>query len=223
MGQRLYELSENPLVQNSLFAIEGRASIKAEEIPCPPIDTFLDWLLNTQTDEPSTPLGWRDYEGAPPCPWQDDRADGRSKFFFQLGAHKQIEFKDRNGVKMFLFRKEIKSKVWEICKLFHALSDRSYPPKMDYRKMKELERRCDELIEETIGLLKEEGSSERRRSASRSPSPRRKAFLLKANAPKAPTMRRNRGRLAARPPRLSQHKDAEKHGDAANVTFGRPS
>lgn len=157
LGQRLYELSENPLVQNSLFAIEGRASIKAEEIPCPPIDTFLDWLLNTQTDEPSTPLGWRDYEGAPPCPWQDDRADERSKIFFQLGAHKQIEFKDRNGVKMFLFRKEIKSKIWEICKLFHALSDRSYPPKMDYRKMKELERRCDELIEETIGLLKEEG------------------------------------------------------------------
>ena len=58
---------------------------------------------------------------------------------------------------MFLFRKEIKSKVWEICKLFHALSDRSYPPKMDYRKMKELERRSDELIEEIIGLLKEEG------------------------------------------------------------------
>lgn len=58
---------------------------------------------------------------------------------------------------MFLFRKEIKSKIWEICKLFHALSDRSYPPKMDYRKMKEHERRCDELIEETIGLLKEEG------------------------------------------------------------------
>ena len=58
---------------------------------------------------------------------------------------------------MFLFRKEIKSKVWEICKLYHALSDRSYPPKMDYRKMKELERRCNELIKEIIGLLKEEG------------------------------------------------------------------
>lgn len=157
LRQRLYELSENPLVQNALFAIEGSISVKVEEIPCPPIDTFLDRLLITQTDEPSTPLDWRDYEGAPPCPWQDDRADERSKIFFQLGAHKQIEFKDRNGVKMFLFRKEIKSKVWEICKLYHALSDRSYPPKMDYRKMKELERRCNELIEETIGLLKEEG------------------------------------------------------------------
>ena len=54
---------------------------------------------------------------------------------------------------MFLLRKEIKSKVCEICKLYHALSDRSYPPKMDYRKMKELERRSDELIEEIIGLL----------------------------------------------------------------------
>lgn len=60
-------------------------------------------------------------------------------------------------MKIFLFRKEIKSKVWEICKLYHALSDRSYPPKMDYRKMKELERRCNELIKEIIGLLKEEG------------------------------------------------------------------
>lgn len=157
LEQELYELSKEPQVQYAPFAIEGSSSVKVEEIPCPPIDTFLDRLLITQTDEPSTPLDWRDYEGAPPCPWQDDRADERSKFFFQLGAHKQIEFKDRNGVKMFLLRKEIKSKVWEICKLFHALSDRSYPPKMDYRKMKELERRSDELIEEIIGLLKEEG------------------------------------------------------------------
>lgn len=155
--QRLYELSENPLVQNTLFAIKSSISIKVEENPCPPVETFLDDLLNPQMNEPSTPFGWRDNEGAPPCPWKDDRADERSKFFYQLGAHKQIEFKDRNGVKMFLFRKEIKSKVWEICKLYHALSDRSYPPKMDYRKMKELERRCNELIKEIIGLLKEEG------------------------------------------------------------------
>lgn len=156
LEKRLYELSKEPQVQNAFFAIKGSISVKIEENPCPPVETFLDDLLHPQMNEPSTPFGWRDNEGAP-CPWKDDRADERSRVYFQYGAHKQIEFKDRNGVKMFLFRKEIKAKVWEICKLYHALNDRSYPPKMDYRKMKELERRCDELIEEIIGLLKEEG------------------------------------------------------------------
>lgn len=157
LEKRLYELSKEPQVQYALFGFKSSISIKVEENPCPPVETFLDDLLHPQMNEPSTPLGWRDYEGAPPCPWQDDRANERSRVYFQYGAHKQIEFKNRNGVKMFLLRKEIKSKVCEICKLYHALSDRSYPPKMDYRKMKELERRSDELIEEIIGLLKEEG------------------------------------------------------------------
>lgn len=157
LEKRLYELSKEPQVQYALYGFKSSISIKVEENPCPPVETFLDDLLHPQMNEPSTPLGWRDYEGAPPCPWQDDRANERSRVYFQYGAHKQIEFKNRNGVKMFLLRKEIKSKVCEICKLYHALSDRSYPPKMDYRKMKELERRSDELIEEIIGLLKEEG------------------------------------------------------------------
>lgn len=157
LEKRLYELSKEPQVQYALFGFKSSISIKVEENPCPPVETFLDDLLHPQMNEPFTPLGWRDYEGAPPCPWQDDRANERSRVYFQYGAHKQIEFKNRNGVKMFLLRKEIKSKVCEICKLYHALSDRSYPPKMDYRKMKELERRSDELIEEIIGLLKEEG------------------------------------------------------------------
>lgn len=157
LEKRLYELSKEPQVQYALFGFKSSISIKVEENPCLPVETFLDDLLHPQMNEPFTPLGWRDYEGAPPCPWQDDRANERSRVYFQYGAHKQIEFKNRNGVKMFLLRKEIKSKVCEICKLYHALSDRSYPPKMDYRKMKELERRSDELIEEIIGLLKEEG------------------------------------------------------------------
>lgn len=157
LEKRLYELSKEPQVQYALYGFKSSISIKVEENPCPPVETFLDDLLHPQMNEPSTPLGWRNYEGAPPCPWQDDRANERSRVYFQYGAHKQIEFKNRNGVKMFLLRKEIKSKVCEICKLYHALSDRSYPPKMDYRKMKELERRSDELIEEIIGLLKEEG------------------------------------------------------------------
>lgn len=79
--QRLYELSENPLVQNTLFAIKSSISIKVEENPCPPVETFLDDLLNPQMNEPSTPFGWRDNEGAPPCPWKNDRADERSKIF----------------------------------------------------------------------------------------------------------------------------------------------
>ena len=124
---------------------------------------------------------------------------------------------------MFLFRKEIKSKVWEICKLYHALSDRSYPPKMDYRKMKELERRCNELIEEIISLLKEEGFIGAETVGLKVSFPAQEGVSSLGEAPKAPKMRRHRGRLAARPPRASQHKDCEKHGDAANVAFGRPS
>lgn len=124
---------------------------------------------------------------------------------------------------MFLFRKEIKSKVWEICKLYHALSDRSYPPKMDYRKMKELERRCNELIKEIIGLLKEEGFIGAETVGLKVTIPAQEGTSSQGECPQSANVRRHRGRLAARPPRLSQHKDAEKHGDAANVAFGRPS
>lgn len=157
LEEQLNELQKNPQIQNILSVFGSSISAKVEEMPSAPIDAFLDELLHPQMDEPSTPFDWRDYEGAPPCPWQDNRARERSGHYFHLGAQEQIEFKDSNGLRMYLLRKEIKSKVWEICKLYHALSDRSFPPKIDYRAMKELEKRIDELIEEIIGLLEEEG------------------------------------------------------------------
>ena len=157
LREQLNELQKNPQIQNFLSVFGSSISAKVKEMPSAPIDAFLDELLLPQMDEPSTPFDWRDYEGAPACPWQDNRAGERIAHYFRRDAQGQLEFKDANGKRMYLLREEIKSKVWEICKLYHALSDCSVPSKIDYPAMKELEKRIDELIEEIIGLLEEEG------------------------------------------------------------------
>lgn len=94
---------------------------------------------------------------------------------------------------------------------------------MDYRKMKELERRCNELIEETIGLLKEEGFIGAETVGLKVSFPAQEGVSSLGECPQSANDASPQGGLAARPPRVSQHKDCEKHGDAANVAFGKRS